>query len=1318
MSFPEHAMARAALSFVVFGWSLALLTALTAPPARGADLLVAAGKKTLAQALAEARPGDTVVLPEGTFAQAIKLPAGVSLRGAGYGKTIVDGGTQPAAVAIAGGEGSRIEDLAVRTKGSAAVRVEGARQVTLRRLLLRGGALGVQLKDVTGGRVENVIVADVLVGVSLGGVRRVVVANCTIAGASSIGLSVQGAEESAVFNNVVADAGIAVVLGGPRRGLAIDHNLYLALFAGKLEGQVGRVSLGPWRDVTGGLDAHSVKLDVKFASPQAGDYRPVSVLDWDPSRATTADWGVAELAGVRAPEADIDGQPRTGPPDLGAYEVPALPSPPPDGTFAVAGAGTTTSAGIFRPDGTLVRYLFQDLPLRQGTYPFHLPARTQLGEAVAPGQYEVRVVESNLGWRYRGITGNAGVSSRRSDTDQDHTAIVRFAADGGLLMGNSWNERGENVRNRDLQTGHARWVFPGMDAMYGLCAASDGDVYCLRDQGKGTYLLSRLDGKTGRPLPWKDAAEGLHKLPDAEPAGMDELDGVLYLADRKNNKVYRSPLHRPAFGQPIAVAAPSQPAADCKRGVLWLLSGADKLVALSKDGQVVADFTGVPAPVVGLAVGGDRLAAASAATGKVHFFDCTDPRALKPAGTVGRGDGPYGELLPDRFHFQAGPYPTPRHVSLALDAAGRLALRDVSGRIVVLDAKGQAVYASIAQFGNKPTVAKFAGDERTRVFDSSGRFSWWVDAKAGTWAPDAYWGLPPVVAPGNPVISYFADAGKKFGVFHAALPDAKGNPTRQGVLFVRFEGHVGRPVLLYTQGAKGGWVALRDRNGDGVIDANDGTGAPVVDPSGKPVTWPLTARWMFGESDGSGDFRTMTGIGPDGVGFVWKYQGLDGQGVPRYRFAPEDILRVKRPIIPSAYDFSKTEDVRSQSESRLLGDGRLLATFQFGHSPRGMGLSNSGAIDLACFNPGGTLRWLRPLNDFGPVQGIRPMGKALLTSWGHQAEWIGLDENGLSLGHLGFPEAAYWTGMWVDHPDQYTTFTGNDGKAHVLVGDYMVNATHWLSPEHYDDFHAARFPFAVSAAAARRLAFLPPRTYALEPKTAPPKVVVRRLNAPLPIDGDLNKWRAAGITPQVLITPATASGSIDGPQDCSAVVRLAYEGQNLYVQVLRFDDVVTFHQPYSKSHLQDTVEIMINGFYEGFQWSVSKYADVGPAMVRRRFFAGNLEELTPAEHAPRMIKVLDNAKDVSERALLETVYGVDLSACKVIVTEFKLPLDKRTYRGSEQSLFPVRPGATFWLGFLIDDNDTPGADVQDLLAWPASYGTFNPKEDGALAVFE
>ena len=102
------------------------------------------------------------------------------------------------------------------------------------------------------------------------------------------------------------------------------------------------------------------------------------------------------------------------------------------------------------------------------------------------------------------------------------------------------------------------------------------------------------------------------------------------------------------------------------------------------------------------------------------------------------------------------------------------------------------------------------------------------------------------------------------------------------------------------------------------------------------------------------------------------------------------------------------------------------------------------------------------------MQGIKPLGKAAyLSSWGHQAEWFGLDEDGLSLGHLGLPAAANWTGMWVDHPDQYTTFRGADGGWHVLCGDYMVNGVHWLTLDHTDDLKKTIFPFTIDEARAR-----------------------------------------------------------------------------------------------------------------------------------------------------------------------------------------------------------------------------------------------------------
>jgi parallel beta-helix repeat protein len=197
-----------------------------------------------------------------------------------------------------------------------------ANNVTLSRVLVAGGTIGIQAAGASGLRVENCVVSGALIGISARGVSGSAIANCTVYNADACGLSISGSAGSAVFNNVVVNAGTGIVVGGENKDLAVDHNLYVALSTGKIEGQLQRPSLPTWRDVSGGLDAHSVQLAVTFANPSKRDFHPVSTLSWEPARITTADWGTPQLAGHKAPETDMDGQPRVGPYDLGAFESP------------------------------------------------------------------------------------------------------------------------------------------------------------------------------------------------------------------------------------------------------------------------------------------------------------------------------------------------------------------------------------------------------------------------------------------------------------------------------------------------------------------------------------------------------------------------------------------------------------------------------------------------------------------------------------------------------------------------------------------------------------------------------------------------------------------------------------------------------------------------------------------------------------------------------------------------------------------------------------------------------------------------------------
>ena len=207
-------------------------------------------------------------------------------------------------------------------------------------------------------------------------------------------------------------------------------------------------------------------------------------------------------------------------------------------------------------------------------------------------------------------------------------------------------------------------------------------------------------------------------------------------------------------------------------------------------------------------------------------------------------------------------------------------------------------------------------------------------------------------------------------------------------------------------------------------------------------------------------------------------------------------------------------------------------------------------------------------------------------------------------------------------------------------------------------------------------------------------------------------------SPQILLTPQTAVGKIDGPADCSGVVRLAYHDHDLYGQAIVFDNVVSFHQPASRFYQGDSLQFCLNGFLTGFAFNLAQTVDKGPIFFRNRFFFQKMDlDLDPAR-APRVIKKFATAKDIPERQYIESIYGVDLAESPGYIVEFKLPLDATTYQGDEKIVPQVESGKWFWLGFMLNDNDVPGTDVQNYIAWPGTFGMFNPQEAGTKAIFE
>ena len=108
------------------------------------------------------------------------------------------------------------------------------------------------------------------------------------------------------------------------------------------------------------------------------------------------------------------------------------------------------------------------------------------------------------------------------------------------------------------------------------------------------------------------------------------------------------------------------------------------------------------------------------------------------------------------------------------------------------------------------------------------------------------------------------------------------------------------------------------------------------------------------------------------------------------------------------------------------------------------------------------------------------------------------------------------------------------------------------------------------------------------------------------------------LEPQVVVTPESAAGGIDGPRDCSAVVRLAYHGDDLYAQFLVFDDVVSFHQDVDRHYKQDGVEMCLNGFLTGFKFDATVTTDAGPDGPPQSVLLTEADLVAARGHAPRV----------------------------------------------------------------------------------------------------
>src|SRR5262245_13997624 len=169
------------------GYSVRLILAIAVFVTAWSEGLAASGAggedaEQIARSIRSARPGDTVTLPAGTFALGdVVVPPKVSIKGAGYAKTILDARKFQAGLRLLDTRGVQVSDLTIRNASGPGLHVANSSDVVVRRVRSLGNGVGVLFDRASGSRLENVAVAENRTGMVMRGSDRSAFVNCTAA---------------------------------------------------------------------------------------------------------------------------------------------------------------------------------------------------------------------------------------------------------------------------------------------------------------------------------------------------------------------------------------------------------------------------------------------------------------------------------------------------------------------------------------------------------------------------------------------------------------------------------------------------------------------------------------------------------------------------------------------------------------------------------------------------------------------------------------------------------------------------------------------------------------------------------------------------------------------------------------------------------------------------------------------------------------------------------------------------------------------------------------------------------------------------------
>jgi len=1006
----------------------------------------------------------------------------------------------------------RISGLTFRGSGQGLV-LEQCLDVVVERSTFDGLSRGLAVRQCEDVGVESTVFTRCILGAVLQNSVRIRLAHLTMAGSSSAGIVLLSCGSGAIRNSILANNNTNMIgdeISAP--AWTSDYNVVSG-------------GIGPWGSVpaianvyewaaASGQDRHSIHVVPAFDDVDKYDLHPAAAVNW-PGGLPGAYVGTSsEPKGVL----DRDGRPFTvlaGSTNAGAYAF-AEPRPAPGWrrlAVNLEGRGPRQSAGVYRPDGALVRTLLSDAA---GVHDLWWDGLDDLGQPAPVGRYQIRAATHDARLVDDGAMGDNGSSLGAYNCDNaDRVAAL---PDGGFVVTTVYDEAGYPLR-RYSSSGQPIFASNLTNKDFAALARSGDELYgIVGSPGKPRLQRIQLPGNRARMA---NGAEDYRPFGDGENpgaiTGLALVGKQAYIAASELGLVRVIDLATGGKKADWPLPGVADLAAD-PQGTVWAICGND-VVALDASGRAVKQFaTGLEKPRY-LAASPDRLAVVDRGAGRLAVLDAVGGRVLRTIGK-NRAPGAWTPVGIDTLRDPRGCAFLPdgrlvlteqARVRILWPESGKIAMEILSNFMdvaVVHPAKPEFVYCNLGIFSVDP---------------KTGAWKWLVEEPQGMTSPPR----------NEPLGEKPPDNREKTKTW------AFGSPSTTVVLD-------GRPFIAYETANEQLFM----------FDVSDSLRPRLAMKSSREQKVLKLVPYSIITFSKNGDI--IANGGSYGLRFARiPFKGLDPRGNPIYDFA--------KPVFVGAENDPSSRGMKcinAPSADRLTGDIYYLAVTDlhkkmvpaWGADGTGVGKSTPDGKPLwFALSSGGNYQSGAVVND-GKNSWFFA-GK----SFGGQIDLFDADGLRLTTGNWGW--RCHYSIGFVDERNGVFPYVRPDGKVGAYVEDDAIGRFARCRLDGAETVRkvTAELDWNPTGASAG-----PPPDAQLAGGKSLERIVVIPKVAPLKVDGDWSAWVKAGVAPQIVSLPIPnyvrnwPRGLWQDFRAGTSIGAVAHDGKNLYVYFLVADDTLHF----------------------------------------------------------------------------------------------------------------------------------------------------------------